>query len=507
MPLPIIETAAKQVVQDMAERSLDATTYARKVAAERKLAVLQGNWRGMAQNYASSLYKSDHMKRAIAARVKTTTNVLKQVTEQVCVAYEREPLRTIDGASADQAKAYARVMAEAEAEVKGLSWERKTFATGCTVVVPVVRRGRLSYLQLLPHCFELIADPEDPMGDPLALVVEMINTSDRPDDRFTYAVLDDQRWSYYDRNFLPVGEPTYHNAGIFPGQPFRLSDPVDDWFDQFRTDGLFDATMEVAHIRARMDWVRHNQDRKKEYLFSDRIDQIPSQVVGAETAVEVPLAPDRVEVIMQDGITPIQEFRAHARDHIEAACESFGIPVSAVDISALVESVTPLGHLISHKHAEKMRAEHAKFCKTSEAMLAYKTTLVMRGMGHPDAKYLPPSLVKSGFQIEYIASPFLQDPETQLRVDKAEVNQGLISTYRVYMRRHPGVTFEEAVEAVNRIAEEEADLDTRYIQHGLPRDSELRGASREKILGVIGGQRSGQVRADPMSEEGEDDGR
>jgi hypothetical protein len=149
--------------------------------------------------------------------------------------------------------------------------------------------------------------------------------------------------------------------------------------------------------------------------------------------------------------------------------------------------VTPLGHLISHKHAEKMRAEHAKFCKTSEAMLAYKTALVMRGMGHPDAKYLPPSLVKSGFQIEYIASPFLQDPETQLRVDKAEVNQGLISTYRVYMRRHPGVTFEEAVEAVNRIAEEEAALDTKYIEHSLPRDSELRGASaREDTRGHRG---------------------
>lgn len=501
MPLPIIETTAKKAIREMAERAMDAATFARKTAAERKLLILQGNWRGLAQSYVASLYSEDAVRRAVSQRVKVTANVLLQVTKQVCVAYEREPLRRIMGASEEQAKAYAKVSREAQIRVCGKEWERKTFGLGATIVVPIVRRMQFGYMHLLPHAFELIADPDDPMGDPLAVVVELADSSDRTDRRLKYALLDHDAWWFYNERAQPIGQPIYHNAGIFPGATFRLSKPEDDWFDQFRSDGLVDATLEVAHLRARMDWVRFHQDRYKETLATEALAQLPSQVVGAEGPVELGIDPSEVKWDVLDVNTSIENARAHIRDHLEAACEAYGIPVSAVDVSHLVESVTPLGHLISHQAAEKIRADHAAHLDHAERDLAWKSALVMRGMGHPDASRLPPDLVRQGFEVEFVSSPYLQDPQTQLLVDKAEVDQGLASTYRVYMRRHPGVTFEEAKSEVDKIAEEEATLDKVYIEHGLPRDSALRGASREKLLGTIGGQRSGQVRAEPQDDQ------
>lgn len=499
--LPIIETEAKRTIRAMSERDQDANVRARKMAAEQRLLILQGQWKNLAISHASRLYKSEGARREIVKRIKTTTNVLGQLCAQVCVAYEREPLRRIVGANERTSSAFAKVLREGKIGIRGKEWERKAFGLNVVVVVPIVRRGRLDYMTLLPHCFEVIADPGDPMGDPAALVVELADPSDRSERRLKYAVLDAEAWRYYDERSRPIQRPDYHGAGIFPGTTFRLSDPVDDWYDQFRGDGWVDATLEVAHLRARMDWVRFMHDRYREMLMTEDAEKLTMQVVSSEVPSEIPIPPEAVRWQVEDMDVSIENFRAHIRDHIEAAAESVGIPVSAVDVSSLIESVTPLGHLLSHKATEKVRADHVAHLEVAERDLHWKTALVMRGMKHPLADALPPEQVRSGFDIEYIPSPFVQDPEVQLKVDKAEVDQGLTSTYRVYQRRHPGMTFEEAVDQVNKIAEEEAELDKRYIEHGLPRDSELRGASREQLLGTIGGQRSGQVRAAGLGED------
>lgn len=500
--LPIIETEAKRTIRAMAERDQEANVRARKQAAEQRLLILNGQWKMLAMSYTGPYYKSDAARREILKRIKTTTNVFRQLCEQVCVAYERQPMRRIVNASPETSVAFSKVLAEAKIGIRAKGWERRAFAMNTIVVVPHVQRGRLGYLNLLPHCFEMIADPVDPMGDPAALVVEMADTSDRPEKRIKYAVLDHEAWRYYDENSRPAGAPVFHNAGIFPGTVFRLSDPVDDWYDQFRWDGLVEATLEVAHLRARQDWVRFHQDRWKEMFMSEKVDNLTFQVVSAEAPLEVPMDPQTTRWQVEDMNASIENSRAHIRDHMEAAAESLGIPVSAIDISSLVESVSPLGHLLSHQASEKVRANNVGFLDDAERDLHWKSALVMRGMGHPLARSLQPDEVRSGFEADFIPAPFVQDPEKQLRTEKAEVSQGLASTYQIFMRRHPGTTLEEAIERVNEIAEQEARLDKIYMEHGMPKDSELRGASREKLLGTIGGQRSGQVRAvDPEKDE------
>jgi len=499
--LPIIQTQAKQTIQAMVERYQDANVRARKSEAERRLLILQGQWKHLAKSYVGQLYKSRDARIAVQKRVKTTTNVLGQLCSQVCVAYEREPMRRILDASPETSSAFAEALKQAKIAVHAKEWERKAFGLNTLVAVPIVRGGRLGYTTLLPHCFEVIANPSDPMGDPLAVVVEMANPSDRPEHPFKYAVLDAEAWRFYDERSRTVGEPVYHNAGVFPGTVFRLSVPEDDWFDQFRGDGLVEATLQVAHIRARMDWVRFHQDRNREMFMTEDVNRLTFQVVSTEAPVEIPIEPTGARWQVEDMVVSIAEFRAHARDHIEAAAESIGIPVSAIDVSSLIESVSPLGHLLSHKATEKVRADHVAHLEIAERDLHWKSALVMRGMGHPLASRLRPDEVRAKFDVEFIPAPFVQDPKTQLDVDKASVNQGLKSTYQVYMQHHPGTTLEEARERVMEIALQEAELDKVYVEHGLSKDSELRGASREKLLGTIGGQRSGEVRAAAVEDE------
>ena len=498
--LPIIETQAKKTIQAMAERAHDHAASARKQEAERRLLIMQDQWRNLAMSYVGSLYQTAEVRRAVQKRVKTTTNVLRQLANQVCVAYERQPLRRLVDAPEASSRAFAKVLREAKIATRAVGWERKTFGLNVALVVPVVRHGQLDYVTLLPHCFEVVADPENPIGDPLAVVVELANTSDRPGRKLRYAVLDDRAWHYFDERAVPMGKPTFHGAGVFPGTPFRLSDPTDDWFDQFRGEGIVEATLQVAHLRARMDYVRFHQDRFKEMFMTAQQENLTVQVVSAEAAVEFPVDPHEARWQVEDMSLSINEHRAHIRDHIEAAAESVGIPVSAVDVSKLIESVTPLGHLLSHKAAEKVRAEHVSHLDQAEHDLHWKSALVMRGMGHPLARHLDPALVRKSFEVAFIPAPFVQDPLTQLQVDKAEVDQGLASTYQIYMRRHPGTTLEEAMERVDEIAAQEARLDTIYMKHGLPKDSSLRRASREQLLGVIGGQRSGEVRGGQAQE-------
>ncbi len=496
--LPIIETLAQRTVKEMAERAQDWSVRMRQIEAERRLLILQGQWREIARAHANDLYKDTDVRREISKRIKTTTNVLGMLCDRVCVAYKVPPVRRLVGASEATAKAWAQVMTEAKIGARAKQWEKWTFGLNVITVIPVVRNSRLDYMTVLPHCSEAITHPGDPMGDPMAMVIEMQNTSDRPNQRFTYAIVDDDEWRFMDEKGAQVAPSIRHGAGVFPGEPFRLSDPVDDWYDSHRGDGLVEATLEVAHLQARMDWVRFHQDRHKELFLASNLDKIPVQVVGAQAPAEVGVRPGEAEWTVEEINTSIDNHRAHIRYYIERSAESVGVPMELVDFEAGAENSgnsSPLGHARQHAALDDVRRNHAGYLEVAEQGLAWKTSLVLRGMGHPMASRLRPDEVKDRFEAEFAPQTFVEHPKTQLEVWKAEVNQGLASTYEIFRRKHPHLSFEEAVKRVDDIAAQEARLDTVYIEHGLPRDSELRGASREKILGTIGGMRSGESRS------------
>ncbi|MGL5912283.1 MAG: hypothetical protein ACRCZP_19920 [Phycicoccus sp.] len=496
MPLPIITTLGERAVADMLSHAQEMNVRARQADAERRVLMMQENWRHLVHSYIDNIYATPAVKLAIKRRVKRTYNVLRQICGRVCVAYKIPPLRTIEG-SDEQKKAWSDLMAESRIATKAKTWERYTFATNVVITVPRVReradgQGKvLDYEMILPDRAEVYTDPNDPMGPPLQVAYAIKDGSDFTGRPLSWVVLDDQAWTTYDHHGRRTGR-VEHGAGVFPGTVWRLDDPVDDWWCSHLGDGIVDATIEVAHLAARMDWVRHGQDRRREVFFSTDLNKIPQQVPGAEGPVGIPMAPANARLDILDANTPITNHREHMREYLHQAAESYGIPSVLVDFSLLDDG--GVLNVTQHAALKDVRDSHIEWHRQSEHDSAWKTALVLRGMGHPAARMLKPDMVEETFSVQYADLLYVEEPKARLDNSKSRVAQGLSSTFREYHREHPSLTFAQAKAAVLEMAEEEGELNAYYIEHNISRDPETRLKTLAQLQGAQGGEASGEAR-------------
>lgn len=506
MPLPIITTAGSLAVAEMLSRAQSINVLARQADAERRILIMQENWRHLVLGYINAIYSTDVVKRSIARRIKRTYNVLQQLCRRVCVAYKIPPLRHIDGTD-EQQRAFADVLREASIATRAKTWERYAFACNVVIVVPRVVElangmgRRLSYDMILPDRCEVYTDDDDPMGDPVAIEYTVKSGSDHTGTPLQRVILDDKAWHYYDHTGVRT-RIVEHGAGIFPGAVFRTSDPVDDWWDSHRGDGIVDATIEVAHLAARMDWVRHGQDRKKEVFFAEMLNVIPQQVAGAEGPVQIPLPPGVSQYNVLDVNTSITNHQDHIKAYIYQAAESIGVPAALVsfDFNTGAEAERTAAQQAS---LADVREENIEWYRKAEEDLHWKTALVMRGMGHPLASQLPPDLVHSTFRVSFPDLLYIEEPSARLATSEKRVQLGLSSTIREYRRENPSLTFDEARAQVLAIATEEGDVNQFYIDNNISRDPATRLKTLAQLQGQAGGL-SGGVSDDAAEQPGRD---
>lgn len=497
MPIPIITTAGSQAVALMLERAQEQNVRARQADAEARVLMMTENWRHLVYSYVANTYKSDVVRTAIQRRIKRTYNVLQQICNRVCVAYKIPPLRTIGGSEA-QREAFAKLNTESRIATKAKTWERYTFATNVVIVVPRVRDSndgqgkRLDYEMILPDRCEVYTDVNDPMGTPIQVAYSIKDGSDFTGHPMHWCVLDDTAWRYYDAKGRLI-QTVEHGAGIFPGVVWRLADPIDDWWDSFRGAGIVDATIEVAHLAARMDWVRHGQDRKRVTFYCERPDLIPLQVANAEGPIMVPMAPGAAQLDIQDLNTPITAHREHMLLYLHQAAESIGVPSVLVDFDFNADG-NGAANAQQHAALADVRDGHIEWYRQAEHELAWKTALVCRGMGHPLASQLPPDLVRETFACGYADLLYVEEPSARLANSKERVALGLSSTFREYHREHPSITFADARTNVLAIAEEEGELNQFYIEHNISRDPATRMKTLAQLQGAQGGEASGTAR-------------
>lgn len=518
MPLPITTTLGEMAVARMLRTAQEQNTIARQEDAARRLHMLSENWRHIVYAHVNTLYKTDAVKRNISKRIKRTFNILLQITRRVCVVYKQPPVRRLKGAPQAAQDAWAALMREAQFATRMQDVEQRVFAANVDILVPVVyddpsgRGKRLRYDELLPHCTEVTTSTHHPMGPPETAVYTVKSGSDYDGEPLTTAILDAFATRYYDsRDRLVRTEE--HGAGIFPGVPFRLEHPVDDWWCSHRGAGVVEATVEGAHLLARLDWVRNGQDRYKEVMASENIRQISEQVAGAEGPIEVPLDPSTFEYSVHDVNTPITNHEAHIRLYLHQAAESIGVPSVLVDFdfgSGNTANTSPEAAAAQHAALADLRTKHIEWYREAEHELAWRTALVLAGSGHPAAKLLPADMVAECFEVEYPDLTFVEHPEARTRVAKERIAIGLSSTIREYQREHPALTFEEAKAQVIAIAEEEGEINELYIRNNWPRGSAEK-QTLAQAQGAIGGQASGEARQpkvtddDDASEPGRDD--
>lgn len=508
--LPIITTLGDQTTAGMLRRAQEMEVRARQADAERRVLIMQENWRHYVWAYISETYKVPAVKEAIRRRVKRTYNVLQQICGRVCVAYTIPPIRELKGASQQSQEAFARVLKQSQITTKAKTWERMTFATNVMLTVPRVvpdsagQGKRLTYDKILADRAEVYTDTSDPMGDPIRVVYDCKHGSDFSPDPLQTIVLDDVAWHYFDHKGRRIGRID-HGAGICPATVWRLDDPIDDWWNSHRGDGIVDATIEVAHLAARMDWVRHSQDRYREFIAGEDIAKIPTQVAGNEGPTAIPLPPDAIEFAALAVNTPIDNHRDHIQLYLRQAAEMLNVPAILVDFDVTGGAETERS-VQQQSALAKVRNGHLDYYRVSEHDLAWKTALVLRGMGHPDARLLPPDQVLESFSIGYPELTFVDHPREQTAVSEKRIALGLSSTFREYRTYYPHLTFEQAREQVLAIAQEEGELNQYFIEHNIPRGADARQKTLAQLQGSIGGEASGVARQPQQQDESHGNG-
>lgn len=503
MPLPIITTAGDKMLADMLARAQEINVRARQADAERRVLMMQGNWRHLALTHAAQKYKVQAVRQAILAEIKTTSCVLRQLANRICVAYKVPPIRTLDKASEQSQQAFARVLEQGSIVTKAKQWERYAWACNVALIVPRVRDDpsgqgkRLDYEMILPDRAEVFTSDLDPMGMPVKVVYETKRGSDRDPDPIRLTILDAEGWRELDSKGRTVSF-TPHNAGVCPAVPWRLEDPVDDWWCSHSGEGVVEASLEIPHKWARMDWVRNGQDRFREHLGAagELLAAVPQQAVGSEGPIQLPIPPDAYKWEALDVNTPIDNHLGHIRAICRQVGGAYGVPWILDDFDPGTNADDDWEPANPQQHASlaELRTNAIEFHRRSERRLQWVTALVLRGMGHPDARLLPPDMVLERFAIEFPELTYVEHPKVRVEVATARVAAGLSSTFREVHREHPELTFDQARELTLSFAEEEGELNLFYIQHNIPRGADARLKTLAQLQGAQGGQASGDAR-------------
>jgi hypothetical protein len=499
--LPPSTTLRPASPAELVKQVASGPSRARMMEAENRRLILEGDWRPLVWSLLLKYNYNNLILQAVAARVKRTPNVAKQVIRKVALAYKVPPQRSIADASEDTERAFRRlVLEQGKLQSHPQRWERLVWGLNVVITVPVVYPApgqpfgrRLGYELLLPSDTEVVTIEDSPTALPIASVTSVVESGYAAQDGpRKWCVLDDKAWTTFDSRGTQISR-VEHGMGVWPGTVWRREDGADFWCQELGA-GLFDATLEVAHIGARMDWIRQGQDHKREFLFCEDLKAVPRQVAGSDGPVEVELSPSEIKYETHDASVPIAEHVKHQIRHARAGAEALGVDADLVDWVEGSEGIEPIVAAQKHDELMGLRTATTVHFGLAEKDSAWKTGLALQGAAHPLAPLLRPSALADDFEAVWSELDFVDEPEARLRVLEGEVNLGLKSTVDAYMAKHPGMTREQAKKEIRRIDEEEAERAEFLAKRNTPRLVRDRRSNVAELQGRIGGMTGGEAR-------------
>ena len=295
----------------------------RKESALRRLRILQEDFRLEIIDRILQTHDQPQVRDRIAKFASVAVNPARDITSAVAIAYDSGVRRLLKGASPDAQAAFSELVKESQAATKAPHWNKYAFFLGPTLVVPCIRKGRLSLDLIRPEVCDIRADPEDPMGTPAAAAWSSSGSA-------AFVLLDDTAWRYLDDRGKDTKDPQEHGYGQFPGAVFRLDEPVDDWWPRNYQERLVDATITTAYTYAKMQWVRKSQNKKLLMVIGETEGLPKGQVLDPELALTITSNPQATTVQVADFDSSPQHFLDEIRFTLETIIESYGIPQSAV---------------------------------------------------------------------------------------------------------------------------------------------------------------------------------
>lgn len=403
---------------------------------------------------------SDKETRArLASYVDLSINLALDITRDVAVVWKHEATRHIRGAGTRANEAFLELVRETKFSAIAPSWNRQAWFLGPIIVLPVMRSGRMTFDTLLPHFYEVLPDPNDPWGNPLAACWD-VATCD-PIDVIAYGekapkagavLVDGDSYRYYsvkDRA-TEVGRKS-HSLGEFPGSALRFDTThATAWWGCDRNQRLVDATINLGILNAKLGFVRKEQN-KKQLVFKGDLGGMPKgQKHDPETAIQADAQnPEVIDIDAVDFDTSPENFIAHANWIIGMEKESFG-----------AERDEAGRWIFSHEALTEIRNEQIPYAREFEADVWAKTVATAKANRHRLADKLPsPEAVRDGFEVRYeklsrtFASP---SEETAYKVH--ELSHGLIEHADMLATDFPHLSLEERRKMIMAKIEAQGDV-------------------------------------------------
>lgn len=459
----------------------DPTQGRRKHSALKRLRIFQEDFRLDIIERIHETHMEPSIRERVSKFVSVAVNPARDVTHAVAMSYDLGVRRVLRGASEEASLAFASLVKESQASTKAPYWNRYAFLLGPTMVLPVIRKGRLSLELIRPDAVDIRQDPEDPMGCPAAAVWAAHGQGT------DFVMLDQESWRFLDDKGRDTKDPQIHGLGYWPGAVMRLDEPCDDWWPRNWQERLIDGTITCAYVYAKMGWVRKSQNKKFLTVIGDTESIPKGQLVDPELALVASTnTPNALQVQVEDFNTSPEFFLQEIRFTVEQLIESYGIPQSAVNFD-----VSPDGGLgatmIQKEKLGHLRAAQVPYLTRGEMELWPAAVAVARVAGHPLASKLPPpDEIREMLSIEWPALKVIDDPIRREELYQSRLKRGGVSPIDMIQEDHPELTRDECRALMESNLAEYAALNDAITSRGLIMDLSSGLVASSEALGKLG---------------------
>lgn len=341
-----------------------------------------------------------------------------------CAVWSQGPSRSVAGASQREASTFNALVVESLVDVHGQQWNELAEFVGPILVLPAVRKEQLRWDVLLPTFYDVVPDPEDYYGVPLAAAWPIRGTggSGRKPDVMVLDGFGWSRWRTEGGSTKQVGETIEHGLGRFPGVPLRFDAPLDcDYFGQpSRHQRFVDATVATGAINSVLSLTRKAQNSKLLTAIGPLGNAVKEQALDPETGVAINIEPGPgvalPEINALDFDTPPDNSIKHIDKYRRGVAAAYGGSLAAdgrmvFDTKALAE----------------VRKKQIPRGRVFERVLWINAVELCRKMGHPLAPQLPDATtVAAGFAVDFgQLSREFSDPRQEHEHEDWMISKGL----------------------------------------------------------------------------------
>lgn len=395
------------IVAELARRSRVHVNDPRRVAQHRRHLILQNRHKALIAGRVNEVTKTE-IRDEIASHISTALNPAEDIITSVCQVWKRGATRLVDEVSEESNKAFQRLTFETGIDALAPTWNRLAYFVGPLVVLPVMRRGKLRLEAIPPHVADVVLDPYDPLGQPVAVAYQLRDCADFGTGA-DLCVVDAYSRRYFDLRQGMAVEIEHlredHGLGRFPGTALRFDVPMeaDDWYGAHRHQRLEDGSLDVGRIYATLGFVRRTQNKyllvavgQLEALASGQNLGDPERPITGNLPADRS-ARDDLSFSSLPFDTDPANFQKEIRFTIEAMAESTGVPVT-------VTSGGDSKHDIEYDYGALTELRNAQIwhARNFELELWSKAVAYAKKAHHPLWSDLPTSEeVDNGFQVEF----------------------------------------------------------------------------------------------------------